>query len=134
MDSREQLAPQEPQRSGPMTGSPSPEPESGANPAIHHIEELLGGAMQQGEVLVVSGANCQPFPVASRTVAEARASLEYIMNIDPTATALVNGAVVPAEHVLQHSDMLEFTKEGGEKGASSAEYRNRRQACENQIG
>jgi hypothetical protein len=125
MDSREQLTPQEPERSAPITGAPSPEPESRANAAIHRIDELLGGAMQEGDVLVVSGANCQPFPVVSRTVAEARASLEYIMNIDPTATALVNGAVVPTEYILQHNDMLEFTKEGGEKGASSIEYRNR---------
>jgi hypothetical protein len=84
---------------------------------LERIDNALSPQVQEADVLVISGANCQPFPVASRSVREVRETLSYIMNIGPNATALVNGSVVPTEYVLQQGDTIEFTKEGGEKGA-----------------
>jgi hypothetical protein len=93
----------------------APEP---LDEAIDHVNRALGNAMQEGDVFIISGANSQPFPVATRTVGEVRAMLQYVMNIGPGAIALVNGAAVAPDHILQQDDMLEFTKEGGEKGGS----------------
>jgi hypothetical protein len=84
--------------------------------AIDRIENALGESMQEGDVFVISGANSQPFPVASSTVREVRRMLQHIMNIGPNATALVNGTPVTPDHILRQDDTLEFTKEGGEKG------------------
>ena len=84
--------------------------------AIERVDNALGQAMQEGDVFIISGANSQPFPVATRTVGETRAMLQYIMNIGPEAVALLNGRPVVPDQVLQQGDTLEFTKEGGEKG------------------
>jgi hypothetical protein len=92
------------------------------DPAIARIDDALSRNVQEADVLVISGANCQPFPVAGRMVGEVRETLAYIMNIDPHATALVNGNIVPRDYVLQQDETLEFTKEGGEKGAPGCKY------------
>jgi sulfur carrier protein ThiS len=84
--------------------------------AVARIDDVLGQTMREGDVFVISGANSQPFPVATRTVREVRRMLQQVMNVGPDAAALVNGRLVSSDHILQQSDVLEFVKEGGEKG------------------
>jgi hypothetical protein len=116
MSIRERLFGTEPPHTTVTTGPSGGNAAGQLDPTLARIDNALGQSVQDADVLVISGANCQPFPVATRTVREVRETLAYIMNIDPNATALVNGGEVPPEYVLQQDDTLEFTKEGGEKG------------------
>lgn len=45
-------------------------------------------------IRVTSGGNSEMFPFAGRSVAEVRASLESIWNIDADAQSLIDGAIV----------------------------------------
>jgi len=92
------------------------EPETSAD--LTQSAQRLGFVMPKDNVLVISGACTQSFPIAGRTVREVRSQLQDAMNIGPNAAALVNGTKVPARHPLEKNDVLEFVKIGGEKGRS----------------
>jgi hypothetical protein len=93
---------------------------SDVNTTLDEIAITLKETLLEGDVLVISGANSQAFPVASRRVGDVRQELQFIMNIGPNAVALVNGTAAAADHVLRQDDTLEFTREGGEKGSRNA--------------
>ena len=56
-------------------------------------------------------------PVAGMTVGEAREMLNSVLRIDPDAVAVINGEVVPDDHVIgEDVSMLNFTKQSYVKG------------------
>lgn len=67
-------------------------------------------------VTAICGANCETFQLAGQTVASSRSFLGPILNIEPDATALVNGSEAEEDYRLQKNDQLEFVKKAGEKG------------------
>ena len=68
-------------------------------------------------VKVIHGANDGFFDVAGATVRSLRGSLVDAFNIPDDAIALANGQRVPGGYELRGNDVLEFVREGGEKGA-----------------
>src|SRR5262245_21353331 len=69
-----------------------------------------------GTVEVIHGVYAHSLPLAGMSVDEARAELEERMNIDPEATAVVDGVEADAGTVLREGQVLNFVKPAGEKG------------------
>jgi hypothetical protein len=69
-------------------------------------------------VEVIHGVHAHSFPLASMTVRTARAELSERLNLDPTATATVDGFQVDEDFVLSEGQVLNFLKRAGEKGAA----------------
>lgn len=70
-------------------------------------------------VLCRHGIHKGHFPVAGLTVAEARRTLSHLLNIDPEAVAVINGQIVPEDHVIGNDvSMLQFVKKSSVKGAA----------------
>ena len=67
-------------------------------------------------VTAICGANCETFQLAGQTVSNTRNFLGPILNIEPDATALVNGSEAEESYRLQKNNRLEFVKKAGEKG------------------
>ena len=67
-------------------------------------------------VTVLNGVNELNAEVDGKTVAVVRRQLAQPMNIDPAATARVNGEDVDSTYVLEDGDALEFVKASGTKG------------------
>jgi len=67
-------------------------------------------------VQVSCGANAGPFEVIGRSISEVSDLLREVLNIESSATPLVNGRAVSAGYVLKVGDNLEFLKPGGRKG------------------
>jgi len=57
------------------------------------------------------------FPVAGMTVREARRTLNQLLNVDPSAVAVINGEIVGDDHVIGHDvASLQFVKKSSVKG------------------
>ncbi|MFQ6116174.1 MAG: hypothetical protein ACE5NG_19095 [bacterium] len=69
-------------------------------------------------VTAICGASSDTFQLAGQTVGNAREFLGTILNVEPGATALVNGIEAQDNQVLQKNDRLEFVKKAGEKGSA----------------
>ncbi|MCC6417511.1 MAG: hypothetical protein IT429_04615 [Gemmataceae bacterium] len=69
-----------------------------------------------GCVEVIHGVYAHSLPLGGMTVEEARLELEERMNIDPEATAVVDGVEVEEDAVLREGHVLNFVKPAGEKG------------------
>jgi hypothetical protein len=85
-----------------------------------------------GDVQVIYGAGVQMLPLSGLQLGAARALLESILQVDPTAPVLVNGKPVkPAHHQIVKGDVLEFVHQAGEKGAvhGPAHRDQRRAGC-----
>lgn len=67
-------------------------------------------------ITVSCGASGGKFPVIGKTVNAVADFLKEILNIDPTATAMVNGETVKGNFVLGEGDNVEFVKQAGSKG------------------
>jgi hypothetical protein len=67
-------------------------------------------------VQVSCGANAGPFEVIGRSIAEVSDLLREVLNIESTATPLVNGRAVSNSYVLKVGDNLEYMKPAGRKG------------------
>ena len=65
---------------------------------------------------VSCGAASGKFPVIGKSVGDVRAYLGDILNIESTATPVVNGGPVSGDYVLKSGDSLEFLKSAGRKG------------------
>jgi hypothetical protein len=74
------------------------------------------GSAAAGSVSVACGVYAHRFPLAGLTVRDARALLEDRMNIDPDATAIVDGDDADEDCVLAEGQTLTFMKDAGEKG------------------
>lgn len=61
-------------------------------------------------VTVVHGENVERSELAGRTVEEARVLYGHAFNMEPDATAMVNGQQVADTYVLKDGDRLEFHK------------------------
>ena len=96
--------------------TPNPETSEWDFPAINDEErpETLDCS-----VVAMCGANRNTFQLSGQNVDTARKLLAQILNIEPGATALVNGQEVEGSHVLQRNDQLEFVKKAGEKGLTA---------------
>jgi len=70
-------------------------------------------------VQVTWGPVIEHMALAGMTVGAARDLLRPTMNIAPNAITLVDGRRVTAQHRLAAGETLEFTREGGEKGAAT---------------
>lgn len=122
MSNQRRLAEQDQPRREPENFRVDPARQTHLEESVARIDDVLGQSMQEEDVFVISGANSQPFPVATRTVGEVRTVLQLVMNVGPDAAALVNGMTVSPDHVLCQGDVLEFVKEGGEKGGKSVQH------------
>jgi hypothetical protein len=69
-----------------------------------------------GTVEVIHGVYAHSLPLAGMTVEDARAELEERMNIDPEATAVIDGVEANEGTVLREGQVLNFVKPAGEKG------------------
>lgn len=68
-------------------------------------------------ITVVSGANENSYETLSgKTVGQVRSMLAQLLNIDPQATASVNGVSVTESHTVEDGDEVVFAKKAGEKG------------------
>lgn len=70
----------------------------------------------QTNIQVSCGANSGVFDVVGRTVGEVQDFLREALNIDSTATPLINSRPVARSYVLRNGDNLEFLKPAGRKG------------------
>jgi NifB/MoaA-like Fe-S oxidoreductase len=70
----------------------------------------------QTNIQVSCGANSGVFDVVGRTVGEVQDFLREALNIDSSATPLINSRPVGRDYVLRASDTLEFLKPAGRKG------------------
>lgn len=68
-------------------------------------------------VQVISGANDGNFPLAGKTIAEARGQLGAALNISGDAVATLNDERATATDVLADGDVLTFARATAEKGA-----------------
>jgi hypothetical protein len=78
----------------------------------------------QGRVQVIHGVYSHTLPLAGVTVEHARRELADRMNIDPAATAVVDGVEVSEDAVLREGQMLNFVQPAGERGRGGG-YANR---------
>jgi hypothetical protein len=67
-------------------------------------------------VQVSCGANAGPFEVIGRTIAEVSDLLREVLNIESSATPLVNGRAVSTGYTLKVGDNLEYLRPAGKKG------------------
>jgi len=67
-------------------------------------------------VNVANGVNDMNAELEGQTVAQVRAQVSKALNVDPQATARVNGENVSSDYVLCSDDSLEFVKSSGVKG------------------
>jgi len=67
-------------------------------------------------VQVSCGANAGPFEVVGRSVTEISELLREVLNIESSATPLVNGRAVAGSYVIKVGDNLEYMKPAGRKG------------------
>jgi hypothetical protein len=65
---------------------------------------------------IINGVNELSADLAGKSVNEIRGMLEQALNIDPSATPVVDGNQVPGDYVLKNGDVLEFVKPSGTKG------------------
>jgi hypothetical protein len=84
--------------------------------AVEAHEELGPDPSVGAPVLVISGASVQTFSLAGQTVGQAREQLRALLQIEPAATALVDGREARATQVLRTGSTLEFVRHAGEKG------------------
>jgi hypothetical protein len=76
-----------------------------------------GSATDESNVLVSSGIHRGRFPVGGMTVRAARRVLGPLVNIDPSAVAVINGQIVAEDTVLEGNlGMLSFVKPSSLKG------------------
>jgi hypothetical protein len=80
------------------------------------FSDSFSGQPKAGRVEVIYGVYAHSLPLGGLTVRQARAELQERMNIDPAALAVVDGAEVPAEHILKEGQVLNFVRPAGEKG------------------
>jgi len=69
-----------------------------------------------GNVDVIHGVYAHSLPLAGMTVKQARKELVNKMNIDPKATAVIDGTESDEGTVLAQGAVLTFVKPAGEKG------------------
>jgi hypothetical protein len=64
------------------------------------------------------------FPVAGLTVAEARRTLNHLLNIDPDAVAVIAGQIIADENQIISVDtaMLSFVKKSSVKGSGGGDH------------
>lgn len=68
-------------------------------------------------VLVSYGTHHTPFPIRGLSVRQARESLTRLMNIDETAVAVINGAPVEEDTMIdQRVTLLSFVKPASIRG------------------
>jgi len=65
---------------------------------------------------VINGVNTLNAALAGKTVAAVRGMLAQALNIDPAATAVVDGSNVEEDFLLVDGNELEFVKASGTKG------------------
>lgn len=76
-----------------------------------------GSSTDESSVLVSSGIHRGRFPVGGMTVRAARRVLGPMINVDPSAVAVINGQIVDEDTVLEGSlGMLSFVKPSSLKG------------------
>src|SRR5262245_41748551 len=92
-------------------------PESlGAGPAPFSDDFAAVAQVTPGTVEVIHGVYAHSLPLSGMTVEQARLELEDRMNIDPEATAVVDGVEAEEDTLLREGQVLNFVKPAGEKG------------------
>jgi hypothetical protein len=96
---------------------------------VHPIEPVtVGGGADDGDsqppiddtnVTVSYGIHQGRYPVGGMTVSEARQALARLINIDPSAVAVINGAPVDENlRIAGNVTMLSFVKPSAMKGSN----------------
>lgn len=85
-------------------------------PEPHGDEFAPAAEARTGRVDVVHGVYAHSLPLAGMSVRQARLELEDRMNIDPDATAVIDGVEAKEETVLRQGQVLNFVSPAGEKG------------------
>ena len=80
-------------------------------------KDVMAKLEAAGKVKVIHGANDDEFEIAGATVQQVRANLVDAFNIPGDALAFVDGEQVDGNHILQATQVLEFVKAAGVKGA-----------------
>ncbi len=78
-----------------------------------------GTPSTDANVLVSYGTHHSPFPIRGLSIREARESLSRLMNIDETAVAVINGAAVEDDTIVDEQvTLLSFVKPASIRGCS----------------
>lgn len=85
------------------------------------VEEVVAAPVNRNEatgvITVTCGANVQTFgDISGCSVGALRTDLADVLNIAPDAKAIVSGAEVDDDYVLNPGDRVEFIKASGNKG------------------
>ena len=92
-------------------------------PEIPNIDDVLQEAESvTNQCYVMHGSHGQYADVAGQTVGEVRKVFRPLQNIPEGATALINGAEVDENQIIQPAQTLQFVKESGTKGFGSVIY------------
>jgi hypothetical protein len=98
-------------------------PSSDAAPSSGPISEMHGGfktvrdgSGYQTTIQVSCGASSGNFQVLGKTIGEVKGLLRDVLNIDASASGLVNGSNQSDAYVLKEGDKLEFLRAAGRKG------------------
>jgi hypothetical protein len=93
---------------------------------LERIEPISFGESDNGKsqppadtanVAVSYGIHQGRYPIGGMTVRDARQALQRLINIDPAAVAVINGAPVDEnEHIVAGVTMLSFVKPSAMKG------------------
>ncbi|NUQ64547.1 MAG: hypothetical protein HUU20_18940 [Pirellulales bacterium] len=74
-------------------------------------------AVDSRNIVVTSGIHRGRFPIGGLRVREARAVLASLMNIDPSAVAVINGRAVGEDEIISENiTMVAFVKPSAIKG------------------
>jgi transcription termination factor Rho len=100
--------------------SPDAAPE-GSEDKVPYINAKLHSFLQDNNsyqtlISVSCGAASSNYPVVGRTVGFVKSTYREILNIDISASSVVNGDSVPDSYVLKGGDTLEFVRQAGSKG------------------
>ena len=80
-------------------------------------DELAGAGADDGAMATVAhGPYAEALPVANMTVAAVRSRFRDRLDIDPAATALIDGRPAGEDDAVQAGQLLTFVRRAGEKG------------------
>jgi len=82
------------------------------------VPEESAPQVPDANVQVIYGASVQVLPLAGQTISAARPLLEMVLRANPRSPILINGAEVPANHVITSGDVVEVVHQAGEKGVA----------------
>lgn len=81
--------------------------------------DLGGVPASPGLATVIHGTYAETLPVAEMSIAQVRQRFAELLDIHPEATAILDGAPVEDDALVQAGQNLMFVRRAGEKGVPS---------------